>query len=189
MIGEGTLSSEFPFGLAAYSRKAGGEDTVLVFPFVEPLGDEIPLDLTGTGKGLERRDPLGNVPYLLRDYIPGDPFKLIDWKKTAQCGKLITKELAEEGVQELAIRLPSDPSERAISRAASLVVHFSCSGTPVSLHGPGKAVPPGSGKDFCRKLLTILAKWEDFSGDSGNVHLNNGTVVEIDPTGRLSIAG
>ncbi len=186
LIPEGSLFSSFPFGLARYSRNAGGKDTVLVFPCVEFLGDEIPFDLRGTGKGLERKDPFGSVPYLLRDYVSGDPFKRIDWKKSARCNRFITKELAEEGARELAIYLPQDPSERAISRAASLVVHFACSATPVSLHGPGLSVPPGNGKDFCRKLLTMLAQWENFSGDVRTPHPEYGVTVQIDPSGELS---
>ncbi|MEW6349879.1 MAG: DUF58 domain-containing protein [Thermodesulfobacteriota bacterium] len=185
-IPEGKLASTFPFGLARYFRNAGGKDTVLVFPCVESLADEIPFDITGTGRGLERKDPFGSVCYLFRDYVPGDPYKRIDWKKSARCHKFITRELAEEGARELAIHLPGDPSERAISRAASLVVHYSCSGTPVSLHGPGMSVPPGSGREFCRKLLTILARWERLAGDVSSPQVDRGVLVEIDPAGEFS---
>jgi len=183
---EGKLQSSFPFGLAEYSRVCGDSQMVLVFPKIESMDEQIPMYLGGSGRGVEKTDPFGTIPYLLRDYVPGDPYKHIDWKKTAQTGSLITRVFSEEGAREVTIRLPGNASERAISRAASLVVHFATKDTPVWLQGPGINLGPGRGKEFARKLLTILARWQNGSHEITEQDQAPGAVVEIDRLGALS---
>lgn len=185
MIYPGTISSTFPFGLAVYSRTCGERTSVLVFPRIDPVGWEIPFSLTGSGRRLEHANPMGNVPYVLREYVSGDPCKLIDWKKSARTGRLITKVLSEDKAQEILIRLPGEASERALSRAASLVAHFTGHGTPVSIQGPGVLLGPGTGRQFMRKALTTLARWENQGNAVGNGNHYAGTVVEIDPAGEF----
>jgi len=183
LVQAGTLHSSFPFGLASYSRKCGDEESVLVFPHIQPVEDDIPMHKGGSGRGREKADPLGTVPYLLRDYVPGDPYKLIDWKKTAQSGSLVTKILSEEGTREITLRLPRNASERAISRAASLVLHFARTGTPVALEGAGLQIEAGTGKEFSRKLLTILARWPNNPETGTDRDHSPGVIVEIDDSG------
>ncbi len=183
IISAGTLYSSFPFGLASYRRACGDEESVMVFPRIEPVEDDIPMHEGGSGRGREQIDPLGTVPYFFRDYVPGDPYKHIDWKKTAQSGNLVTRILSEEGAREITLRLPADASERAISRAASLVVHFSRTGIPVALEGAGLRIEAGSGKEFSRRLLTILARWPNNPETGSNPDHSQGVVVEIDDSG------
>ncbi len=185
LVPAGTLHSSFPFGLASYSRKCGDEVSVLVFPHIQPVDDDVPMYLGGSGKGREKADPLGTVPYLLRDYIPGDPYKLIDWKKTARSGNLVTKILSEEGTRDVTLRLPRNASERAISRAASLVVHFARSGIPVALEGAGVRIEAGRGREFSRQLLTILARWPN-NPETGTDRVRSpGAIVEIEDSGHF----
>lgn len=185
-IGLGTLSSTFPFGLARYSQKSGPSQTVLVFPQILPVEDEIPAWIGGRGRGVERADPFGTVPYLFRDYVPGDRVKHIDWKKTARTGTLITRVLADEGAREIIIRLPAGASERAISRAASLVVYFGLSGRPVSLQGPGLQAEPGVGREFVRHVLTLLARWDRQARDDREAEVSRGIAVDIDKSGEFN---
>jgi uncharacterized protein (DUF58 family) len=185
IIYPGKLSSSFPFGLARYVRSCGESQAVLVFPKIEPVADAIPYYFGGSRRGVERADPFGTVPFHFREYIPGDPHKHIEWKKSARTGTLISKVLSEESAGEVTIRLPRDASERAISRAASLVVHFSRLASPVSLHGPGFSTGPGTGKDFSRTLLTILARWEEQSFRESAVDRSSGSTVSVDAHGNL----
>jgi uncharacterized protein (DUF58 family) len=184
-IEEGRLSSSFPFGLARYSRKFGSREPVLVFPRVDPVADTVPFDFGNPGQGVEQIDPFGTIPYYFRQYVQGDPYKHIEWKMTARTGELVTKVHSEEGAGEIVIRLAGSASERAISRAASLVVHFAKLGTPISLEGPGLKVEPGVGKDFTRKLLTILALWENRPAEVGNWENPLAKTVEIDSRGEF----
>lgn len=184
-IGQGTLSSAFPFGLATYRRRCGLSEPVLVFPRVDPIVEDIPIDFGGLRRGPERPDPFGTVPYHFREYVSGDPYKHIEWKKTARTGRLITKVFSEHGAGEITIRLPQQASERAISRAASLVVHFSRLGAPVALEGPGLVVEAGIGREFVRNLLTILAKWENRPIESVGENHHRGSVVDVDRVGNF----
>ncbi len=181
----GVLTSAFPFGLASYSRKCGPPESVLVFPRICPVQSDIPPWVGGYGKGLERADPLGTVPYQFREYVPGDPYKYIEWKKTAGTGRLITKVLSDEGTREITIRLPALASERAISRAASLVVHFAESSRPICLQGPGLLLGPGRGKEFALKILTRLARWESSPEDAVLPDHASDIMVQIDEAGEF----
>jgi uncharacterized protein (DUF58 family) len=118
------------------------------------------------------------VPYLFRDYVPGDRYKHIDWKKTARTGSLVTKILSDEGAREIFIRLPAGASETAVSRAASLAVHFLLMGRTVSIEGPGLDIEPGRGRDFARHVLTVLARWN--SAEGSEQHASDTVAVSID---------
>ncbi len=184
-IEPGVISSTFPFGLAEYFKICGSSETVLVFPRLLPVEDEIPAWLGGAGRGLERPDAFGVVPYLFRDYVPGDQYKHIDWKKTARTGSLITRILSDEGAKEIFIRLPAGASERAISRAASLAMHFLRMGRPVSLEAPGLRIEPGRGREFSRYVLTLLARWNSSSQGAMQSRESEAVAVTIDQSGEF----
>jgi uncharacterized protein (DUF58 family) len=179
-------SSSFPFGLAVYSRTCGDEASLVVFPKIDPVDREIPFRVGEASRGIERATPAGTIPYHFREYAPGDPVKAIDWKKSAQTGAVITRTFSEEGAREIVIRLPSGAGEAAVSRAASLVVHFGRLGTPLALHGPGLHEGPGRGSRFTRRLLTILAKWDQTTPgtDTGSAYAV-GITAEIGPSGKV----
>ena len=170
-IGPALLSSTFPFGLAHYVRRTGPTQTVLVFPRIRPVDPMTYRGGRGLGRSSERQDAYGTVPHHFREYVAGDPYKHIDWKKSARTGQLITRVISEEAAGEVTVRLPDRASEDAISEAASLVAHYGTVGVPVSLKGPGLFVEAGVGPAFTRKLLTILARWEssDPTREEGNV--------------------
>lgn len=185
-VGPGVLSSSFPFGLTTYSRQCGMAERVLVFPQIMPVDMEIPVWIGSSGRGFEQVGPFGTVPDHLREYVPGDAYKRIEWKKTAQTGTLMSKVLSDEEALEIIIRLPGNASELAISRAASLVVHFSNAGTPITLAGPGLSVGPGRGPLFMRHLLTLLALWEDRQTPEGAAASSRrGVLVNVDMSGEL----
>jgi hypothetical protein len=77
-------------------------------------------------------------------------------------------------------------SEHAISKAASLVVHFAGMGVPIAFQGPGIAIEAGTGKEFTRKILTMLARWDRTSEVASRDHHSLGTVVTIDAAGSLA---
>jgi uncharacterized protein (DUF58 family) len=186
-IEPGVMASAFPFGLATYSQAAGPAESVLVFPRVEPVVEEILSQAGIAGTGTERSDPFGVVPFHFREYLPGDQFKHIDWKKSARTGGLITRILSDEASSGIIVSLPRGASERAISRAASLVVHFTRNGTPVSLRGPGLVSEAGYGEEFARSLLTLLARWDSSAGDdsTGEHAMSRGIVVRVDESGEF----
>ena len=52
----------------------------------------------GLGETTLKRKGSGLEYYETREYVPGDPFKFIDWKATARLNKLMVKDYFEEGV-------------------------------------------------------------------------------------------
>jgi uncharacterized protein (DUF58 family) len=135
---------------------------------------------------LERADVTGTVPYHFREYSSGDPYKHIDWKKTSRTGALITRVFSEEGSRAMVVQLPRAASEQAISKAASLVVHCGNVGIPVSLRGPGIMVEAGVGGEFIRRLLTILAKWDQPDEQMPASSHRAGLIAAIDRTGGVT---
>ena len=183
-IGPGLLQSGYPFGFATYSRECCNEDSILIFPKIDSVSHDLPSWIGNLGRGRERANPFGTIPYSLRDYMPGDPFKNIEWKKTARTGTFISKVLGEEEAMEITIRLPRIPSEKAISRAASLVVYFSRTRTPICLQGTGLNLGPARGKEFTRELLSILARWDDRSASDADFPRNrSAATVDVDESG------
>ena len=188
-LGPAVLSSAYPFGLARYSGEAGTPQSALVFPKIEPVEGDVPFFMGPSGGRREQADPFGVVPLYFRQYVPGDPYKHIDWKKTARSGELISRVLSDEGAPEVVIRLSADASERAISRAASLVVHFAKSGTPVSLRGPGVVVEAGVGEQFTRRLLVMLARWEKVCTGEPMPEAQGSAVIDVADDGKVSWKG
>jgi uncharacterized protein (DUF58 family) len=185
-VGPGLLESTFPFGLARYFRACGDQENILVFPKIHAVRDPMPFDSGGIAKGPERPDVFGTIPYHFREYAAGDPYKRIDWKKTARTGELTTRVFSEEGSRMVIVRVPRDASEEAISTAASLVVHCGNLGIPVSLRGPGINLEAGMGKEYVRKLLTVLATWDRRNDDMESPPDTAGLIAEIDGTGALT---
>lgn len=188
-LGSAKLASSFPFGLAEYCTNVGTPLTVIVFPKIELLETEITSRLTAAGRVTEHPDPFGTVPYGFRRYAAGDPYKHIDWKKTAQTGELVSRTLADDKAREVMITLPGDASERAISRAASLAAHCAGSAVPVALRGPGVRIDAGHGERHLRAILTALALWEDRASVNEAVNGFSGLVVHVSSDGRFSMNG
>ena len=88
-MGPARLRSGDLFGLFERDEAAGGTETLIVYPRTYPLPD---LGLASARPFGERRggprifpDPARVVG--VRDYVPGDPLKQIDWNATARAGR------------------------------------------------------------------------------------------------------
>ena len=133
--------SSFPFGMFAWGRLGGGDNTVLVLPQISDL-DEVDLSFGGfEGEGEEDRhsnsNDTGDQEFMkIREYREGDPVRLIHWAATARIGRPVVKDFNESNHRKISIYLdevynPSILKERhmktypifesSISLAASLV--------------------------------------------------------------------
>jgi len=113
---------------------------------------------------------LGTEFYSMRDYIPGDDPKRINWKASARHGELIVNETEAERVTDVMIVLDTDvtffePSERelferGIRAAASFSRLLLRQGNRVGLvlqGGERGSIPAGFGKRHERRILYLLA--------------------------------
>lgn len=97
---------------------AGGTSTVRVYPNFAPLaqmaGLSVELASQSVGARLQRRRGEGTEFQELRDYRKGDSLRRIDWKATARCGRLISREYRDERSQQIVLML--DCGRRMLAR-------------------------------------------------------------------------
>jgi uncharacterized protein (DUF58 family) len=85
-------------------------DNVTVFPIVYdikdlPIRSRTPKLFPGASK-VKQPGP-GTEFFLIRNYVPGDPFKNINWKAYARTGELLVNEKEREAVSDIVIMLDS----------------------------------------------------------------------------------
>lgn len=129
-----------PLGLVAWRR-------TLTVPLDAPLevgprpADVSLAELLGEGAGGTETATRGRKGHDLvrsvRDYVPGDPIRLVHWPATARWGEVMVKETEDPDVPRLAVvvDLRGDPraAEERASVAAGLVVAALGAGVPVTL--------------------------------------------------------
>lgn len=132
LVGEVTveLRSAAPLGLLWWRRSV---TVPLARPMeVGPRPDEA--DLRGPLGGWAEAEAvagataaLGDAVKAVREYVAGDPIKLVHWPATARAGELMVKELESPGAPVLVVAVDlagggSDAVEAAASRAAGLAL-------------------------------------------------------------------
>ena len=113
---------------------------------------------------------LGTEFYSMREYIPGDDPKRINWKASARYNELIVNETEAERVTDVMIVLDTDVTffgltegelfEREVQAAASFTRLLLRQGNRVGLVLQGEergSVPAGFGKRHERRMLYLLA--------------------------------
>jgi uncharacterized protein (DUF58 family) len=139
------LATRFPFAFLLKTRRVALAREVVVYPSVE-LPQEffqvLPM-VTGEFESFVRGR--GYDLYRIREYLPEDSARHVDWKASAHTGALKVREFSREDERKLRIvfdnplpaTLPPDLYERAVNLAASLGWHFSQEDVEVSFVAPG----------------------------------------------------
>ena len=139
------LATRFPFAFLMKTRRINLAREVIVYPGVESteqFREVLPM-VTGEFQTFVRGR--GNDLYLIRDYMPDDSARHVDWKATARTGALKVREFSREDEPKLRIVfdnpapgvLPPPVYERAVRLAASLAWHFHHEDVEVSFVAPG----------------------------------------------------
>lgn len=136
------IRTRFPFGFLEKTRRVDSNIEITVYPRIEPpeqFYEILPL-LSGEMASYFRGR--GHELHSLRDYVPTDSARVVDWKVTARAGRLTVREFARE--DERRVILVLDPFtgpprrelgalaesehqerfERAVSMAARIAWHF-----------------------------------------------------------------
>lgn len=157
------LATRFPFAFLTKTRRVALPREILVYPSIEPTDEffEILPIITGEFETFARGR--GYDLYRIREYMPEDSARHVDWKATAKSGSPKVREFSREDERKLRIVFDSpgpgavsdQAYEHAVALAASLGWHFSEEDTDVSFVGPGY-----SGAPDIYQFLTYLATVE-----------------------------
>jgi len=129
-----------PFGLFYREMLIPGHDKIMVLPYYEPITSFLtPAGYLPGGKALRTRS-LEVTPYAVgvRQYLPGDPLRRIDWKSSARLDRLMVKEFEQDPESNVWIILDaSEQSNEVIS---------------------GSSIPPGDEKDASKTLYSLAER-------------------------------
>jgi uncharacterized protein (DUF58 family) len=154
------LATRFPFAFLTKTRRVPLAREILVYPPVEPTDEffEILPLITGEFETFVRGR--GDDLYRIREYLPEDSARHVDWKATAKSGSLKVREFSREDERKLRLvfdnphpgTVSEDAYEKAVTLAASLGWHFAEADTEVSFVAQGCQ----AGADI-REFLEYLA--------------------------------
>jgi len=127
------LSTRFPFAFLVKTRRVALSREVLVYPELtdsQEVGELLPV-LSGKCEAYLRG--LGSDLYRIREYLPEDSARHVDWKATAKSGALKVREYAREDERRLRLVfdnpgpgiISTQAYERMVSLAASLTWRLS----------------------------------------------------------------
>jgi uncharacterized protein (DUF58 family) len=134
------VATRFPFAFLTKTRHVELQREILVYPPVEPppeLLDILPM-VRGEWESFVRGR--GSDLHRIREYMPEDSARHVDWKATAKSGALKVREFSREDERRLCIVFDNPPAglisgqeyERGVKLAASLAWHFSSQNAEVS---------------------------------------------------------
>lgn len=135
-----SLSTRFPFAFLVKTRRAALSREVLVYPELSSSQETIELLPVLTGQFEARMRGIGSDLYRIREYLPEDPARQVDWKATAKSGSLKVREFSREDERRLRVvfdnprpgELQSANYERMVSLTASLVWRLAEQGVLIS---------------------------------------------------------
>lgn len=136
-VGPTDLRLEDPFGLFFEERSVNPPDTLWVLPRTEDLRkaaliSKLPLPLLGDHQVNRPGD--GFDFFALREYVPGDTMRTINWKASARSGKMMVNQMERTTAAEVTVLIdgraitavgPEDRSPRIlVARSAVSFVDF-----------------------------------------------------------------
>ena len=134
------LATRFPFAFLTKTRRLPLSREIVVYPRVEPADNffEILPIIRGEFETFARGR--GYDLYRIREYMPEDSARHVDWKATAKSGSLKVREFSREDERKLRIVFDNPQSglvseteyEQAVALAASLAWHFANENTEIS---------------------------------------------------------
>ncbi|HVG28129.1 MAG TPA: DUF58 domain-containing protein [Pyrinomonadaceae bacterium] len=165
------LSTRFPFGFFRLRRRLRARNVDLViYPKLEPASDELHLLPMNIGRHISARRGAGHDLHSLREYLPQDDVRHIDWKATARARHLVVREFTSEDERRVHVVLDTRPRgeegdavkasarfERGVTLAASLVAHFIEERAEVRLTLGPEPGGYGSGQEHLYATLRRLA--------------------------------
>lgn len=159
------LATRFPFAFLLKTRRIALAREVIVFPGVETPADFLKVLPMVTGEFETFMRGRGYDLYRIREYMPEDSARHVDWKASARTGALKVREFSREDERKLRIvfdnpmpgTLSTDAYERAVLLAASLGWHFYHEDAEISFAASGLE-PTSDVFSFLRHLALVEAQ-------------------------------
>jgi len=134
------VSTRFPFSFLSKTRRVALKREIVVYPAVDPTDEFFQVLPMITGEFESFVAGRGYDLYRIREYLPEDSARHVDWKATAKTGALKVREFTKEDERKLRIVFdnpaPGEVSpenyEKYVALAASLGWHFSDESTDLS---------------------------------------------------------
>jgi uncharacterized protein (DUF58 family) len=134
------ISTKFPFSFLAKTRRVSLARELIVYPAVEATDELFHVLPMITGEFESFVAGRGYDLYRIREYLPEDSARHVDWKATAKTGALKVREFSREDERKLRIvfdnpapgSVSAESYERSISLAASLGWHFAGENTQLT---------------------------------------------------------
>ena len=173
-IGPVSLRALNTFNLGVEEMYVDHHSDIVIFPQIKDIEEAFLRSRTPkmyTGATTLRTPGQGSEFYSLREYVPGDPFKNINWKAFARTGDLMVNEKCRDAVTDLYLILDSrdlarigtvlkNPLEMGTVSAASLAAFFLKRRDSVALAIYDEKLsylPPDTGDKQYFKILSALA--------------------------------
>ena len=134
------LSTQFPFSFLTKTRDVALERQIIVYPPVDPTEEMVEILPALRGEWESFLQGRGSDLYRIREYMPEDSARHVDWKATAKSGSLKVREFTREDERRLCIIFDNPVTgviseaayERAVNLTASLAWQFSSENAEVS---------------------------------------------------------
>jgi len=173
-LGPSTIRVKDPIGFQYKTKTQCSPFTLYVVPEIErPKPSDLKTNYTGRWPGFfhSKQKGFGTEFYELRDYVPGDPLRHVNWKASARMSKLITVEYESERSSDIVIILdggrgatlgtyPDTVIEHGIRATGSIALLLLNMGNRVGLVVHGKeerVIETNFGKHHFQKILNYLA--------------------------------
>lgn len=156
------LATRFPFSLFIKTRRLDLGRELIVFPAVEATDESLQILPMIRGEFAAFMRGRGADLYLIRDHVPEDSARHVDWKATAKTGDLKVREFMREDERKLRIVfdnpgpgiLSDAVYERMVATAASLAWQLAAEETQLSFVAPGTS-DAGDVYGFLRYLALV----------------------------------
>lgn len=119
-VGPARLEGGDPFGVMAKVLATREPSPVLVVPRVHGVNV---MQQTANATSADRENAMGSeVFHSIREYVVGDPMKMVHWRSTARAGKLMVRRMVDTTMPWLLVVL--DVNARAYDRQGALFEDF-----------------------------------------------------------------
>ncbi|HEY4339247.1 MAG TPA: DUF58 domain-containing protein [Steroidobacteraceae bacterium] len=173
-----------PLGLAWWSIGLQGTDRSRVIPAILDLKEAASGAALGGSRHSRAIGPGAQVEQL-RDYLPGDPLRVIDWRATARRRQLVSRDFSEDQHLDVIMALDVGRSSRIrcgdldrlghyVNAAARMAQHVVAQDDRIGLmlfgDAPVAMIPPTRGQAGVKRVRELLSGIESQSTDSNVIH-------------------